>query len=119
MKTTSEECSVLRHMLGIDKPEEQHPKPYRDYYCADPGDQTLKAMERRGLVECYSMRGGYAWYRCTDAGRVAAFCSHKAICYAKPKRVYLRYLRLSDVFAGLTFKEFLTSEKFAEIRREA
>lgn len=118
-KATDEECSVLRHMLGIDKPEERNPKPYRDYFCADPEDPQLKAMECRGLVECYSRHGGYAWYRCTAVGREAAFASHKAIRYSKPKRVYISYLDILDVCPDLTFKEFLTSERFAERRRNA
>jgi hypothetical protein len=106
-------------MLGIDKPEKRAPVPYRDYYCADPDNPQLAAMEVRGLVECYSRHGGYTWYRCTATGREAAFASHKAIRYGKPKRVYLRYLSVSDAVADLTFKEFLTSERFAEYRRDA
>lgn len=116
---SDEECSVLRHMLGIDTPDVAHPKPYRNYYCADPENPQLQAMERKGLVECYSRRGGYDWYRCTDAGRTAAFRSHKVIVYPKKKRVYLRFLHLSDVCPDLTFKEYLTSEHFAEDRRNA
>lgn len=116
---TDAECSVLRHMLGIDKPEEQHPKAYRDYFCANPDDPQLMAMECRRLVECYSSHGGYVWYRCTDAGRAAAFRSHKATRYPKSKRVYLRFLRISDAYPDLTFKEFLSSKRFAEARRDA
>lgn len=119
MSPTTEECSVLRHMLGIDRPEERAPVPYRDYYCADPGDQQLAAMAARGLVECYSRRGGYSWYRCTPAGREAALASHRAIRYGKPKRVYLRYLKASDALPDLTFREFLTDPQFAEARRMA
>ena len=119
IRPTDEECSVLRHMLGIDLPHVQHPKPYRDYFCADKGDLQLQAMAARGLVERYSQRGGWDWYRCTDAGRAAAFASHKAIRYSKPKRVYLRYLSASDAYPDLTFHEFLTSDEFRDARRNA
>jgi hypothetical protein len=116
---SEEQASILRHMLGIDRPDVRQPDAYRDYYCADPGDGTLLEMERLGLVERYSERGGYVWYRCTASGRAAAWASHKAIMLPKAKRVYLRYLSVSDAFPDLTFKEFLTAAQFAQARREA
>lgn len=113
------EASVLRHMLGIDKPDEREPVPYRDYYCANPSDPQLAAMAGKGFVELYSRHGGYAWYRCTPTGRHAAIVSHRVIRYSKGKRLYSRYLAASDAYPDLTFKEFLTSNHFREARRNA
>ena len=41
MNLTDEQLQTLRHMLGIDKPDEREPEPYRDYYCASRGDANL------------------------------------------------------------------------------
>lgn len=110
---------ILRHMLGIDKPDERHPKPYRNYYCANVGDVELHALAAKGLVECYSTHGGYEWFRTTDAGRAAAFASHKTILRPKASRVYSRFLDVKDALADLTFKQFLTDPQFADLRRAA
>lgn len=116
-----EHAEILRHMLGIkDKFDEVNPKPYRDYYCADPANPTLLAMERLGLVERYGARDTqYHWYRTTEAGRTAAFESHRAGLWPKSKRIYRRFLDVADVCPDLTFKEFLTHPRFAETRQSA
>lgn len=118
---SAEHAATLRHMLGIDRPNERNPKPYRDYYCACPGDPEIEAMAALGLVERYEPRtpSEWHWYRTTHAGREAAFASHRATVYPKAKRVYLRYLSAADAYPGLTFREFLTHARFAEDRRSA
>ena len=116
---TDKQLRILRHMLGINKPNVRAPKPYRNYYCAGKGDEELAALERTGAVECYCRDEEYDWYRCTEAGKAAAIASHKDIRVPKKKRVYCRYLDTSEAIPGLTFKEFLTSDRFADIRAEA
>lgn len=106
-------------MLGINTPDDRTPKPYRDYYCANPGNPKLHALAALGAVELYSTRGRYEWWRCTDAGRAAAMASHKTIRHTKASRVYSKFLDCRDCFADLTFKQFLTDEQFRETRREA
>jgi hypothetical protein len=119
MNLTPDQLDTLRHMLGINTPNAPKPEPFRDYYCANPGDEKLAQIEALGAVECYSKHGGYWWYRCTDAGRAAAMASHKTIRKSKSSRVYSKYLDVSDVFPGLTFRRFITDPEFAQTRRSA
>lgn len=116
---TPEQEHILRHMLGIDDPAKKNPKPYRDYYCANPCERDLHELARLGLVTMYSAHGGYEWFTTTDAGKAAAFASQERIRYPKKKRMYLAWLHLSDVICDLTFKQFLTAPEFAEHRRNA
>ena len=106
-------------MLGINEPWDRVPKPYRNYYCANPDDKELKELEALGVVELYSTHGRYDWYRCTDAGKAKAIRSHRTIRYAKSKRVYGKFLDISDCRPDLTFKQFLTSPEFKETRKTA
>lgn len=116
---TPEQTRILRHMLGIDKPGEAHPKPYRDYYCANPGDERLHELARLGMVRQVDGPWAYEWFVTTAEGRSAALASHRAIMLPKRKRVYRRWLSLSDCLPDLTFYEFLTSAEWAEERRSA
>lgn len=116
---TDEHLRILRHMLGIDKPEERDPKPYRDYYCANKGNACLLQMERQGAVRLYRQCEDYDWYTTTEAGREAAIASHRKIRLPKSKRVYSKYLDIADVHEGLTFREFLTNPAYADARAAA
>lgn len=116
---TSEQLRILRHMLGIDDPYMAKPKPYRNYYCANPGDPKLHELARLGMVVLYSTHGSYEWFATTTAGRDAAVASQKAIRHTKAKRLYAKFLDVSDCFPDLTFKKFLTDPHFAETRRAA
>jgi hypothetical protein len=107
-----EQLRVLRHMLGIDRPEMDQPKPYRDYYCASPDDPTMQELLRVGAVELYATQGGYEWYRCTPAGRAAGIASHRTIRYTRDQRRYIRFLDLKDCCPDLTFRQFLTDPRF-------
>lgn len=119
MKLNDAQLQTLRHMLGIDKPDERAPEPYRDYYCASRGDADMAELARLGAVRLYRQCEHYDWYTTTDAGRAAAIASHRKIRLPKSKRIYSRYLDVSDVHAGLTFHEFLTSPDYAESRAAA
>ena len=116
---TDEQLYTLRHMLGINTPDEAKPEPYRDYYCAYPGDPKLTQLAEIGAVRLYSTRGRYDWYCCTDAGREAAIRSHRTIRNTKSQRVYSSFLSARDVYPDLTFKAFLTDEYFRDARRNA
>jgi hypothetical protein len=116
---TAEQLRILRHMLGIDDPYMSKPKPYRDYYCANPGNQELHELMRLGMVRLYSTRDSYEWFCCTDAGRAAAMASQRAIRKTKAQRIYAKFLDVSDCWPDLTFKKFLTDPHFIEARREA
>lgn len=116
---TAEQLRILRHMLGIDDPYMATPKPYRNYYCANPGDPKLHELARLGMVELYSTHGSYEWFACTAAGKEAGCDSQRAIRKTKSARVYAKYLDISDCFPDLTFKDFLTDPHFAETRRTA
>lgn len=119
LNLSDEQLRVLRHMLGINKPREAAPIPYRDRYCAPVGDPALEALVAAGAVERYAEEGGYSWYRTTPAGREAAIASHRAIRWRKPARVYARYLAIRDALSDLSFKRFLTDPQFADERRAA
>lgn len=116
---TPDQLDTLRHMLGINTPYDKSPKPYRNYYCANPGNKELHGLSALGTVELYSTRDGYEWWQCTDAGKAAALASHKQIRHTKGSRVYSHFLDVKDCYPDLTFKEFLTDQQFAKTRREA
>jgi len=127
MTMTDAQLHTLRHMLGINTPNDRVPKPYRNYAATVPGDPEYLALENRGAVEKYyngfafefPFPTDYVYYRCTDAGKLAAMRSHREIRKTKSKRVYARFLDISDSFAELTFKQFLTDPQFADTRRDA
>lgn len=119
MKLTADQLDTLRHMLGINDPYARLPAPSRDYFCANPDDIELIELASIGAVEKYSERDSYWWYRCTPEGRAAAMRSHQDIRVSKSKRVYVRFLEISDAYCDLTFKEFITSPEYAESRRNA
>lgn len=116
---TEQQEDNLRHMLGINRPEQRAPQAYRDYAAVNPGDVEWVELERLGMVERYSSHGSYHWYRTTPAGRAAAFASHRKIRFSRSTRRYLKFLDLGDCFPGLTFREFLTAAEFAEARASA
>jgi len=109
-----EQLRILRHMLGIDRPDVMNPKPYRDYYCANPGDQALHELARLGAVRLYDTRGGYEWFTCTEVGRAAAIASHRIIRYSRGAMRYSRFLDMREVCPDLTFRQFLTDPQYRE-----
>lgn len=115
---TSQELRILRHMLGIDQPHVRHPKPYRNYYCAPPGDLAMQALQEAGAVRRYCRSGTNDWFTCTEVGRLAAVESQRSIRLSKPKRMYLAFLDLSDCWPDLTFKQFLTDPSLRRLRSE-
>jgi len=119
MNLSDEQLRTLRHMLGIDKPDERTPEQYRDYYCASRGDAELAEMARIGAVRLYRQCEHYDWYCTTGAGRAAAINSHRKIRLPKSKRIYSKYLDIADLHEGLTFREFLTSPAYADARAAA
>ncbi len=119
MNLNSEQLQILRHMLGIDVDDTPNPSEYRDYYCANRDDPALWEMANLGAVERYASDRHYDWYRTTDAGKAAARASQRAMLLPKPKRIYLRWLSISDVCPDLTFRDFLTQPGYAETRRAA
>lgn len=118
---TTEQVDILQHMLGLTDPASPNPNEYRDYYCASPGDPQLRELERLGMVRMYSDHGEYEWFTTTDAGKSVARARYMRDMQTKTKkqRVYLSWLRLSDVCPDLTFREFLTRPEFSERRRNA
>lgn len=113
-----EQLRVLRHMLGIDRPEMDVPKPYRDYYCASSCDPTMSELARLGAVRLYDARSDCEWYTCTPEGRAAAIASHKTIRYSAAKRRYHRYLDIRDCRPDLTFRQFLTDPRYRATANE-
>jgi len=112
MNLDTEQLRILRHMLGIDKPWEDNPKPYRDYYCANPGDPSMVELARVGAIRLYDTRGDYEWWTCTPEGRAAGIASHKTTRYPAAKRRYIRFLDLRECCPDLTFREFLTNPRY-------
>lgn len=121
MNLTKDQLHTLRHMLGINTPDDRIPKPYRNYAAVPPGDNEFAELAALGAVICYRRAGGpgsrYDYFQCTDAGRAAAMKSHRTIRNSRSKRMYSKFLDISDCCADLTFREFLTSPEFAETRR--
>jgi hypothetical protein len=106
------QLDCLRHMLGINRPDLDQPKPWRDYAAANPGDPMYAELARLGAVRMYSTRYGYEWWQCTDEGRAAAIASYKTIRYSAGKRRYIRFLSMRDCCPDLTFREFLTDPRY-------
>lgn len=119
MTLSGEQLRILRHMLGVDDPRRRSIEPYRNYYCANPGDLALLELERLGAVRQYADHSGYHWYTTTEQGKDAALQS--AMQRRKPKaaRVYEVFLDSKDCYPDLTFKEFLMNPCFAEARQRA
>ena len=108
-------------MLGINTPGDRVPRPYRNYAAVTPGDPVFLGLEALGAVERYAPRlpSEYHYYRCTEAGRLAALRSHRDIRYPKSRRRYLKYLEMRDAWQGLTFREVLVNPEFQRARTEA
>lgn len=121
MKLTSDQLHTLRHMLGINTPSQKIPRPYRNYAAVNPGDTTFKALEATGAVEKYDgpSWSEYDYFRCTDAGKLAAMRSHRTIRWSRSKRRYSAFLDVGESFQELTFKQFLTDPQFKETRANA
>lgn len=116
---TEKQLDTLRHMLGINTPSDREPKPYRNHYAANPGDAEMLELTALGMVEFAGIRYELHYYQCTDAGRAVAMRSHRTIRLTKAKRIYRKFLDVSDCCPDLTFKEFITSPEFADSRRAA
>jgi len=122
MTLSEKQLDTLRHMLGINTPDDRIPKPYRNHYAANPGDVEMAELERLGMVELTAknhLNSGLDFYSCTENGRLEAIRSHRLIRKRKPQRVYSKFLDVSDCFPDLTFKEFLTNPYFKQTRDEA
>ena len=119
MDLSSQQLKTLRHMLGIDDPSVRRPVPHRDYYCANPGDAHLHALQQLGAVRLYRVNGGYEWFCCTAAGLKAALASHHTIRHSKGRRMYAAFLNLKDCWPDLTFRTFLTTPALRRLREEA
>ena len=122
MQLTPEQLKTLRHMLGINTPEDREPKPHRNYAAVYPGNPEYIELEMIGAIKWYGKQpwpGGLDYYCCTDEGKSAAIKSHRDIRYSRSKRRYIKYLHISDCFSGLTFKEFLTDPMFKDARESA
>lgn len=120
MSLTAKDLDTLRHMVGLNDRwavvDESKP-PWRNYFCASPGDEQMARLVALGMVERYSVSGGYEWFQCLAAGLDAARQSFKTIQPSKASRRYAKFLDLHDVNPDLTFRQFLTAPEFAEARR--
>lgn len=127
MDLNPKQLDILRHMLGINNDFHQRRpfdrEPYRDYFCANPGDEQLHELQRLGAVRLYSEHGSYQWFETTSAGRKAAidswYAMRKAKKIGKPQRIYSKFLDCRECNQDLTFREFLTHPVYEQTRREA
>ena len=120
IELTEKQLHTLRHMLGINKPADRVPKPYRNYAAVAPGNEEYVELARLGVVELYECSNkDYDYYQCTDQGKLLAMRSHRNIRYTRGKRRYRVFLDIRDAFQDLSFREFLTDPEFAQARAEA
>lgn len=119
MRLTKDQLHMLRHMLGINTPEDRTPRPYRNYAAVNPGDAFFLELEQIGAVEkCHGVPlGQYECYRCTGKGRQAAMKSHKDIRLPRSKRRYKKFLSILDCVPDITFHDFLTDPEYKELRK--
>ena len=119
MEFSKDHLHTLRHMLGINTPDDRIPRPYRNYAAVSPGDSEFKELECIGVVEKYKSCDPdtqYDWFRCTKVGKLAAMRSHRDIRRTKAQRRYSKFFDLCDCYPDLTFFEFLTNPEFVEAR---
>jgi len=117
MQLRDDQLEALRHMLGIDDPSVKEPKSYRNYYCACKNDSLMNGLRHLGFVRLYRVTDDYDYFTATETGIAAAHASHKKIRWPKAKRMYHKFLDLSDCWPDLTFRQFLTDPELLEIRR--
>ena len=119
MTITPDQLHMLRHMLGINTPYDDEPRPYRNYAAVSPSDPRFIELERLGLVKLARRAGADSeldFYLCTDEGRAIAMRSHRDIRHSRGARRYHRYLKMTDAFPGLTFGEYLKSKELQQGR---
>lgn len=92
---TPAQLDTLRHMLGINTPADDAPKPYRDYYCAPWGMRELHELQRLGMVERYDTRGGYEWF-CTTPALLLSDIARAWDCFSPTAKLIERKRRASD-----------------------
>lgn len=118
---TSDQLHTLRHMLGINTPNDRQPVPSRNYAAVTPGDPAFAALEAAGWVERFratTWPSRYDLFRCTARGQALAMASHRAIRRSAAQRRYSVYLSLRDAL-DVSFREFLTAPEYADARRQA
>ena len=115
-KLTERDLSMLRHMLGINTPWDDRPKPYRNYAAVEPENDQFKRLSGEGyVVSCgFTAFSSYEYFKCTDKGTDAAIQSHRSIRWPRAKRRYHRYLDICDCFPDHTFGDFI---KDPELRK--
>jgi len=107
-----EQLRILRHMLGLTDLYKAIPEPYRNYYCANPGNEILHELQTLGMVKLYNICDNYEWFTATDLGKSKAIESFWKLQKPKKARRYVCFLRIRDIYNQLTFKEFLTLPEF-------
>jgi hypothetical protein len=117
MDLTDKQLHTLRHMLGINDPVKR-PEPYRNYAAVNPDDPEYLELERLGMVvnKGKSPFGQYDLYVCTEDGKTTVIKSHQMIRFPKARRRYIAFLNTRDCCPDLTFREFLVSPEYKEIR---
>lgn len=118
---SKDQLHTLRHMLGINTPNDRNPKPYRNYAAVEDGDPEYVTLENLGMVEKKgrTIGGTYQYYKVTDLGKFIALKSHRTIRNSRSKRRYSMFLKMRDIDPDLTFKEFLTDDKWVDARMRA
>lgn len=114
---------ILAHALGIEyQQDRREPNEYRNHYVCNEGEPEVTQLVDAGLMVLASRptwTGGLVQYAVTEAGKEQARAFWKARQWPKKKRVYARFLAISDYRERLTFREFLTKHEYAECRRSA
>lgn len=121
INATPRQIQILRHSLGLSDPYAKN--EYRNYYVAGEGHHgwdDLLALEAAGLMR--RTRNsippvGDVTFTVTDAGKRLARAHAPKI--SRGKRMYRKFLDVSDCAPDLTFREFLTSPDYADSRAEA
>ncbi len=115
---TAYQLSILRHALGLNDPYAPRAYVYRNHYCGDDHDPDLTTLEMLGLMRKETLLPGIVGtiYRCTDEGRKLAIANFKHMQHPRSRRRYKVYLDTKDALGELSFKEFLTQERFADVR---
>lgn len=122
LSLSENQLDTLRHMLGINTPNEPHPRPTRNYATVEKGSIEFATLSSMGLIEKMDRvmtEFGYDYFQVTDQGRALAMESHKSIQKSKSARRYVKFLEVVDAVPDLSFREFLTDPQYERSRQEA
>ena len=114
---SKKEIDILQHALGI---SDIRREPFRNYYCSYSGDPIMNLMIHKGLMSAANKinDGRDQYFIVTERGKEIAVANLPKPPSRDRKR-YLDFLKFSDAYCDVTFKEFLKKKLYTEEGKKA